>query len=150
MKLSRKQSVCSGLTLLEVMSVIAIIAICLVLFSVTYDYRENNIKNNLVRAELAILNCHLETYKLQTNDYPTTNSDSIINNAHILYHTLSEKIEPFFYDHKWTIKDDCLIDPWGRPYVYKYNNGSRSYLLLSTGPNGTIDIDKLIDDVYSR
>ena len=36
-KVSEKQSSYSGMTLLEVMSVIAIIAICLVLFSVTYN-----------------------------------------------------------------------------------------------------------------
>lgn len=150
MKSSRKQFVYSGMTLLEVMSVIAIIAICLVLFSVIHNYRENNIKDNLAKAELAMLNCHLETYKLQNGDYPMANSDSVINNAHILYQALSEKIETFFNDHKWTIEYDCLIDPWGRPYVYKYNNSTNAYILLSTGPNRTVDADKLIDDVYSR
>lgn len=150
MKLSRKQFVYSGMTLLEVMSVITIIAICLVLFSVIHNYRENNIKDNLTKAELAMLNCHLETYKLQHGDYPIANSDSVISNAHILYQALSEKIETFSHDHKWTIEHDCLIDPWGRPYVYKYNNSTNAYILLSTGPNRTVDADKLIDDVYSR
>ncbi|MDR1173682.1 MAG: type II secretion system protein GspG [Puniceicoccales bacterium] len=140
-----------GFTLLETIAVTAIIIICFVLLKVVYNYRSDEIKANMVQEELALLNCAIEMFKSDDGFYPICASPTVELNAKDLYAKLSTKINSFADSHRWRVIEGMLIDPWGNPYVYRYDSkDSSTYALLSVGPNGHIDGPEIIDDVYSR
>jgi type II secretory pathway pseudopilin PulG len=129
----------------------AIVAICFVLFRVAYGYRDESIKDNVAREELALLNCAIEVFKSENGHYPVCGSQSVNSNAKELYNRLSTKDGSFVESHRWKIFDGKIIDPWGNPYVYTCESqDAGSYVLFSMGPNKHIDEDELIDDIHSR
>jgi type II secretion system protein G len=140
-----------GFTLVEILAVMVIIAISFLLFGVMRNYRDNNIRENVVHEELALLNCAIEIFKSDNSTYPICDSQSIDANAKDFFKKISPKIETLAEYHKWHIVDEKLVDPWNNPYVYRCTSANPlSYELLSMGPNGRIDERELIDDVYSR
>jgi prepilin-type N-terminal cleavage/methylation domain-containing protein len=152
--MKRKLGKDCGFTLIEIFAVVAIVAVCLALFRVTFNYRSDSIKDNVVHEELTLLNCAIEAFKSATGSYPVC-AKSMNENAVELYRNLSlqQGDGPGFLStyHAWKVVDGKLVDPWGNPYVYRCpREDAVSYTLLSMGPNGHIDEKELIDDVYSR
>jgi prepilin-type N-terminal cleavage/methylation domain-containing protein len=140
-----------GFTLVEILAVIAIIAISFVLVKVVCNYRDSNIRESTAREELALLNCALEIFKSENASYPVCGSQSIDANAKNLFGEISSKISSLATQHKWRVVDGKLVDPWNHPYVYKCASpDSQAYVLFSMGPNGYVDEVELIDDIYSR
>ncbi|MDE6432187.1 MAG: type II secretion system protein GspG, partial [Opitutales bacterium] len=140
----------SGFSLIENLCILGVILILSVVFFRTYIHRSNDIKYQSAREELALLNCALEHYNNACGTYPLGNFQSTSENAASLYNALLKKSKNFLNGHNWTLSNDMLIDPWGRPYVYKYSgNPEDTYVLFSVGPNGHMDTRELIDDIYS-
>ncbi|MDR2737570.1 MAG: type II secretion system protein GspG [Puniceicoccales bacterium] len=147
----KKLKTSAGFTLIEVLAVVTIIAISVVLVKVMYDYRDKNIKENVAREELALLNCAIEIFKSESGAYPVCESKSVDSNAKELFEKISTKINSLAGHHKWNVVDGKLVDPWNNPYIYRCaSQDSVSYVLLSMGPNGYVDESELIDDIYSR
>lgn len=141
----------NGFSLVENLCVLGIILVLSVVFCRTYIHRSNDIKYQSAREELALLNCALEHYNNTCGTYPTGNFKTNSQNAKSLYSALQEKSKNFLNGHNWTLLNDMLIDPWGRPYIYKYSGSADdTYILFSVGPNGYVDTKELIDDIYSR
>jgi type II secretory pathway pseudopilin PulG len=125
--------------------------ILFVVFFRIYAHRNDDIKYQVVHEELALLNCALENYRTLYGTYPTGNDQSVDQNAASMYSVLANDRRNFLDGHKWKLLANKILDPWGRPYIYKCSGKSEdAYILLSMGPNGCIDEQELIDDVYSR
>ena len=140
-----------GFTLVELIAVIAICVMCGALAKVAYTYRTDSIKTNIVKEELALLNCALESYKSDHGSYPVAASKSMSDNARVLYESLAKYLESVGGGRIWKTKGGMLMDPWDNCYSYLcVSPEAVEYTLFSIGPNGHVDEDVLIDDIYSR
>jgi len=149
-------------TLIELLTVIAIIAIlAAITFGVVKGVNERAAIGR-AKTELAVLSQALEAYKMQYGDYPWGTSSTTSNGA-ALYAALNGKAGPkgaaisngkkFIELSKlsavtsagvpptdFDASGNYLEDPWGRQYsyFYKVNPGTAwvapSYVLYSTGP----------------
>ncbi len=132
----RRQSQ-GGYTLMEIMLVLAIIAI---LLSAGIFYMVGNIdvaRSTRVRGDIQTLTVQLRTYEMQNMYMPTTDQGLM---ALVVMPTTEPK------PRRWSqlMQRDGLLDPWGEPYQYdnpgKHN--TTGFDLYSKGPDrqaGTAD-----------
>jgi type II secretory pathway pseudopilin PulG len=140
-----------GFSSIGVLCALGIMLILFIVFFRTYVYRDNDIKYQIAREELSLLNCALEYYRTSCGEYPPGNQPSIDQNAASMYDTLAKISKNFLAGHDWKLSSNRILDPWGHPYIYKCSGKpDDSYILFSMGPNGYIDERELIDDIYSR
>ena len=152
-RLNIRQAGNRAFTLIELLMVIAIIAIlAAITFGVVKGVNERAAIGQ-AKAELASLAQALEAYKLQYGDYPQTVAADVFlqsligkkgpNGANITGKNLIEVAkftlsttggDPFVTSTLY------LLDPWGRQYNYYYKATSSwtapSYVLMSAGPDG--------------
>ena len=127
--LLRKQA---GYTLVEIMLVLAIIA---VLVGAAIYQLAGNVdvaKAQRVKSDLQTISIQLQTYEMLNYRMPTTEQGL---QALITMPTADPK--PQNWKRLWN-QDNLPIDPWGQPYIYR-NPGkykTDSYDLYSLGPNG--------------
>ena len=150
-------------TLIELLTVIAIIGI---LAGITFGVVggvQNRAAISQCRTELAALASALESYKRQYGDYPQAGSgawtDLTSNETKLLQalvgrrgptgnamtgklfidvakFSLSSSVDPLTAANQDSVK---IQDPWGRDYFYFYKSAgwaAPSYTLLSAGPDG--------------
>jgi prepilin-type N-terminal cleavage/methylation domain-containing protein len=145
-------------TLIELLTVIAIIAILSgISLKVIKGVKERSYIGQ-AKAELAALSQALEMYKLQYGDYPQVGTGTwsgATTNETKLLQALIGKFGPvgatitgksFIETSKFTTSGDpysvataTLQDPWGNNYYYLYKSPgwtAPSYILLSVGPDG--------------
>ncbi|MDR2720717.1 MAG: type II secretion system protein GspG [Puniceicoccales bacterium] len=140
-----------GFSSVGVLCALGIMLVLFVVFFRTYTYRDNDIKHQIACEELSLLNCALEYYRTSCGEYPPGNQPSVDQNAASMYDTLAKISKNFLAGHEWKLSSNKILDPWGRPYIYKYSGKpGDNYVLFSMGPNGYIDECELIDDIYSR
>lgn len=141
-----------GFTLLELLTVIAIIAIISsMVFGLGRHVSESSRVNRAV-AELAALSAILENYRRAHGDFPRTDDsaellqalvgrrDPLLNSINtrslvdVATFTLEGGRDPF------SEASTRLVDPWGRAYIYAYRSmlpwNNSGYLLFSAGPDG--------------
>jgi prepilin-type N-terminal cleavage/methylation domain-containing protein len=155
-------------TLIELLTVIAIIAIlAAITFGVVKGVNERAAIGQ-AKAELASLSLSLESYKKLYGDYPRVGSSATLESAvsatnqagkffNALMGKLGPKLDPMdgkvlVEASKFTLSAattlptsgnttsvaNAFIDPWGRFYIYAYAQGWSTYRLLSVGPDGKI------------
>jgi prepilin-type N-terminal cleavage/methylation domain-containing protein len=155
-------------TLIELLTVIAIIAIlAAITFGVIKGVNERAAIGQ-AKAELASLAQALESYKMQYGDYPQASDSNVVettvaksSQAGKLFNALMGKLGPaganidgrVFVDASrlsissatglpttgnTTSVDNAFLDPWGRFYVYAYKAGWITYRLASAGPDGKL------------
>ncbi len=134
----------AGFTLLELLSVITIIALLAGMAIGTGRRAAESGRIARARAELAVLGAALETYRRTHGDYPRTDDA-----AQLLRALLGRRgpvadadiagralIEP----DRFTITGGVLLDPWGQAYVYAYKTtapwNNPGFVLYSAGPDG--------------
>ncbi|MDR1255436.1 MAG: type II secretion system protein GspG [Puniceicoccales bacterium] len=140
-----------GFSTVEILCTIGTMLILFVVFFRVYVHRDNDIKYQKAREELSILNCALEYHRTFCGEYPVGNQQSVEQNAASMYAALAKNSKSFLAGHDWKLSSGKILDPWGRPYVYKCSGKPEdNYLLFSMGPNGYVDEHGLIDDIYSR
>lgn len=151
-RLQLRQAADRAFTLIELLTVIAIIAIlAAITFGVVRGVNERAAIGQ-AKAELASLAQALESYKLQYGDYPRTADAAVFLQSligkkgpkgdlmtgktfiEISKLTLNTSGDPF------TTATLLLVDPWGRQYNYYYKDTTSwtapGYVLMSTGPDG--------------
>jgi general secretion pathway protein G len=133
----------AGFTLLELLSVITIIALLAGIGIGAGRRAVDSGKIARAKTELGVLGTALESYKRSHGDFPRTD-----DGAQLLRALLGRRgpaantvidgralIEP----DRFTIAGDILLDPWGRAYVYAYKTTSpwsnAGFVLYSAGPD---------------
>lgn len=120
-----------GFTLIEIIVVIAVIAILASLVGPAVFRHVTDARSTAARAQLESLAMALDSYRLDTGDYPTT--------AQGLRALMAAPAEegPVRWRGPY-LRRAVEQDPWGRPYEYQYPAGSGTdrYLLRSLGRDG--------------
>lgn len=123
--LSRLTSARNGFTLLELLIVIAIIGLLASVVAPKLIGRIGKSKPVIARAQIESFGTALETYRLDTGEYPSQEQGlrALIKrpNDSLNWHGA--------YLRKKVIPDD----PWGESYIYKYPGENDDYDLLSYG-----------------
>lgn len=132
-------------TLLELLAVIALIAILAGIVIGVGRRASGAGKTARAKAELAALGAALEAYKFTFGDYPRTDDEVQLHRALLGRRgpasdaTITGRV--FIETARFTIAGDVLLDPWERPYVYTYKStapwNNSSYVLYSIGSDGS-------------
>lgn len=137
---TRKQA--AGFSLIELLVVVAIIAVLAGLILQTAGFVQNKAARSRAEAEVAALSAALESYKADYGDYPLSSTAGYANSATLLFNALtlsSTNLNPLgkvYFDAPASIllnskaplsPTNQLIDPFGQPYNYTYpGNANRS------------------------
>lgn len=143
--------------MLEVLVVIAAVAVVATIVLATGDGSNERARINRARAELAIIAKGLEDYRAAYGDYPWVSSDrtpeSTLREALLGYLMPSGERLPgqavqrgmdgrLLVDSEVEVAGEQLwVDPWGTPYIYRYRGPAapewarHGYVLLSLGPS---------------
>jgi general secretion pathway protein G len=131
--ISRFQSPISkhGFTLLELLGVIAIIAILIGLGAKGYNLASRQSKESRARAELETWRLALDEYRVEYGAYPAPEPPETVRVADVLPEGLVEGTR--------------VTDPWGRDYLYFSTNRFR-YTLWSVGHDPEFDGDDITSE----
>ena len=139
--LQRNRRTASAFTLVELLIVIAIIAILASLVLAAASSVQKKGARSRAEGEIAALEAALESFKADNGDYPTNSisnsSASLVNN---LMPTNGGKVY-YEFKSKW-LSGTNYLDPFGYSYNYIYtngspNNGTNNYDLWSTAGNSS-------------
>ncbi|MFZ4386847.1 MAG: prepilin-type N-terminal cleavage/methylation domain-containing protein [Chthoniobacterales bacterium] len=130
----------NGFTLIELMIVIAIIAILASLVLSTAGYVQKKAARSRAEAEIAAVGAALESYKADNGDYPRGSASPVLVTS-----LMPSSGKVYFEFSSKSINSSGWLDPFGYPYSYIYtngspNNGTNNYDLWSTAgeaPNST-------------
>lgn len=125
----------AGLTMLEVLTVMALFAIMLSLIIGLSRHADAAAKRNRALADLMTWQAALEKWRLEFGIYPPLENNSVTNLLDVYVSTPSTNL--YFKD---TRDDWRLYDPWGS--MYQYYGSNQSCRIWSFGPdclNGTAD-----------
>lgn len=116
-----------GFTLLELLVVVAIIALLAGYVGPRYFGQIGKSEVSAARAQIDALDKSLDQYRLDTGHYPTTEQGLAALNV-------APHNEP-----KWRgpyLKKAVPADPWGNPYIYRQPGEHGEFDLLSYGKDG--------------
>ena len=120
----------SGVTLIEMMVVLVIIAIVAALVVPNVIGRPDEARVTAARTDVKTIGATLEMYKLDNHAYPTTAQGL----QALVTRPTSPPIPP-----NWAASGylpQVPSDPWGRPYVYRSPGQGKPYDLVSAGADG--------------
>ena len=129
-----------GFTFLELLVVITILGIIAALVAPKFIGKVGPAKLKAAKAQIGMLETALDTFRLDTGRYPTTEEGLKV---------LREK--PSGLD-KWQgpyLPKEIPLDPWGRPYAYKCPGDHEEFDLVSYGLDGVEGGDGENQDVAS-
>jgi type II secretion system protein G len=129
-----------GFTLVELLIVIAIIAILAALVLAAAGSVQKKGARSRAEAEIAALEAALESFKADNGDYPSNSLAGSANLVSALMPTNGGKVY-FEFKTKYT-NSGGWVDPFGFNYNYLYtngssNNGTNNYDLWSTAGNSS-------------
>lgn len=116
-----------GFTLLELLVVVAIIGMLAAYVGPRYFAQLGKSESATAKAQIEALSKALDTYRLDTGHYPTTEQG-------LAALRVAPSNEP-----KWAgpyLQKDVPLDPWGRAYIYKTPGQKGDYDVLSYGKDG--------------
>jgi len=136
-----------GFTLVEIMAVLALIALLASLsVSVTLGLSKRS-QVAKARADLELLSVALEAYRRDLGDYPQTADaeqllDSLAGRLHPTGQVLNPVHRPWLELGSLELDETgaYLVDPWGNAYQYEYppnmTEAGPGFVLYSLGPDG--------------
>ncbi len=131
-----------GFTLIEIMAVVLIIGLLSTLVGVAIIPQIDKGKVNTARAQIKMLDAALETYRMDTSRFPTTEQglDALVKEPADV-----PNYQPGGYLREHRIPDD----PWGNPYHYESpgQHNKHSYDLWSNGADGEAGGDGVDADI---
>jgi general secretion pathway protein G len=117
-----------GFTLIELLVVLAILGLLAAIAVPQVLKYLGRAKEDVVKVQIEALATSLDLFKLDIGRYPTDQEG------------LNALVQKPAGDDQWNgpyvTKATSLIDPWGRPYVYRQSDQSGNYVLYSLGPDG--------------
>jgi general secretion pathway protein G len=134
----------AAFTLLELLSVITIIAVLAGIILGAARRAAESGKIARTKTELAVLGAALENYRRIQGDYPRTEDEVQLLRALLGRRGPAADTaiagRALLEAARFTIAGDVLVDPWGQAYVYAYKStapwSNSSYVLYSIGPDG--------------
>jgi general secretion pathway protein G len=118
----------TGLTLVEMIVVLAIIALVAALIVPNVIGRPDQARVTTANADIATIASQLTTYRLDNGAYPTTEQGL----KSLVERTSVPPIPATFPQGGYL--STMPQDPWGKPYVYESNGGT--YAISSLGRDG--------------
>ena len=100
-----------GITLIEMLVVVTIIALFAALVAPTMSGKADKAQRTQARAQINSFMTALGAYKLDTGTYPTTEQG--LQALRVKPENAPQWAGPY-------LPQDIPMDPWGRPYLYKY------------------------------
>lgn len=131
----------AGLTLVEVIAVVLLIAIIASVVGGKVFSTAGKAKAGLNKTKMTSLMNQLQTYKLQYNSYPS-------NLQGLVKPSAETKNSPIPFSA--FVKDEDLLDVWGTAFVYTAENNGRSFVLKSLGEDGVPGGDGTNSDIEER
>lgn len=119
----------AGLTLLEMIVVLAIIALVAALIVPNVIGRPDEARVTVAKTDLRTISAALKMYRLDNGDYPTTAQGLAALSTRPATEPLPRNWSPEGY------LAQVPVDPWGRPYAYSYAGGG-GFDLKSLGKDG--------------
>lgn len=116
-----------GFTLLELLVVVVIIGVLASFVAPRYFGQIGKTEAKLAQAQIDALEKALDQFRLDTGRYPSTEAGLVVLVA-------KPTDEP-----RWAgpyLRKGPPLDPWGRPYLYRYPGQNREYDLISLGKDG--------------
>ena len=120
----------SGITLVEMIVVLAIIAIVAGLIIPNVIGRPDQARVTVATADMQSISSALKMYRLDNKRYPTTSQGLA---------ALVEKPTSAPAPENWHVEGylgQMPADPWGNPYVYRSPGADGAFDLLSLGADG--------------
>ncbi len=117
-----KQHTQTGFTLIEILVVMAIIAMLAVMVAPNIFNQQAGAMRDGALAQISALETALDAYRIDMNDYPDS---------------LEGLVEDETGRAAWNgpyLRGDVPLDPWGNEYVYEGNG--REFTLISYGADG--------------
>lgn len=133
-----------GLTLVEMIVVLAIIALVAVMIVPNVIGRPDEARVTVAKTDLKTISAALRMYRLDNGDYPTTDQGL----AALVQRPTKPPVPT-----NWTgdgYLPDLPIDPWNKPYVYRSPGQAGRFDLLSYGKDGKPGGEKLDADLTDR
>ena len=126
-----------GYTLIELLIVIAIIAILASLVLSAAGYVQKKGARSRAEAEIAAVGAALESYKADNGDYPSGSASLVLVTS-----LMPSSGKVYFEFNSKSTNSSGWLDPFGSPYSYIYtngspNNGTNNYDLWSTAGGGS-------------
>ncbi len=109
--MNRRRRTQSGVTLIEMLVVVTIIALFAALVAPRMLGRADAARRTAARAQINSFMTALGAYKLDTGTYPLT--DTGLNALRTRPENTTQWNGPY-------LPQDVPVDPWARPYLYKY------------------------------
>lgn len=139
--LSRRLPRRAGVTLIEMLVVVAIIALFAALVAPAMLKRADAARTTAAKAQINSFETALGSYKLDTSMYPTT--DQGLQALRVKPEGLNQWNGPY-------LPKEVPLDPWGRPYIYKFpgEHGDEPDI-ISYGADGQPGGDGVNADIVS-
>ena len=127
--MQRKRIFGKGFTLIELLVVILILAILAALIVPNIMNRAGQSKNAAAKSDVATLANMVQTFKLDTGRYPS--SEEGLNALRTAPSDVTNWQGPYS-------RKDIPLDPWGHEYNYEYpgSDGDNSFRIYSYGEDG--------------
>ena len=121
----------AGFTLIEIMAVVLIIGLLSTLVGIAIFPQIDKSRVNAARAQLKMLDAALETFRMDSARFPTTDQGL---EALIIEPTDARNYQAGGYLRERRVPDD----PWGNPYLYEFpgQNNPHAYDIWSWGADG--------------
>lgn len=121
-----------GFTLIEIMVVVAVIAVLGALVAPNVFRHLGSAKDATARAQIEMIGAALDAYRLDNGRYPTTEQG-----LEALWNPPTQQPRPQNWRGPY-LQKAVPLDPWGNPYIYQspaqYSRGG--YDLMSLGADG--------------
>ncbi|MFB3884247.1 MAG: type II secretion system major pseudopilin GspG [Thermodesulfobacteriota bacterium] len=116
-----------GFTLIEILVVVIIIGLLAALVGPKYFGQVSTAKQKAAKAQIELFATALDTFRLDTGRYPTQEEG---------LKALREKPSGLENWQGPYLPKEIPMDPWGKPYVYKFPGEHYDYDLISYGLDG--------------
>jgi len=134
----------AGLTLIEMIVVLAIIALVAALIVPNVIGRPDEARVTVAKTDLRTISAALKMYRLDNGDYPTTAQGL----AALSVKPTSEPLPRNWSGEGYLAQ--VPVDPWGRPYIYRSPGTAGGFDLMSYGKDGKPGGEGLDADLSDR
>jgi general secretion pathway protein G len=135
----------AGFTLIEILVVIAVLAMLAALVAPNVFQHVGTAKDATARSQIELLGAGLDAYRLDNGRYPTTDQGLDALQVAPTLHPIPDNWRGPY------LRKAVPLDPWGNPYIYLSPGEAnpRGYDLLSLGADGALGGEGEDADVVS-